>query len=134
MDMATTVTEQVKAPAKVKRKIGERVVIDLKLAETLSAQGLTRDQIALAMGIARSTLFRYQQTNEDFADAIKAGAAKGVALVSSLLMEQAKKGNVTAQIFFLKARGGWRETSDLNVKVVPWEEAIQKLDAESAAK
>jgi hypothetical protein len=43
--------------------------------------------------------------------AIKRGRAKGIVLVENKLFTETLKGNVTSQIFFLKARAGWRDGS-----------------------
>lgn len=89
-----------------------------KKAEALAAQGLTMDQIASCLGIARSTMFDKQANYVDFSDAIKTGRHKGIAQVTNYLMESAKKGNVAAQIFYLKnrAKDDWKDSQDLNVK------------------
>ncbi|MDO5058571.1 MAG: hypothetical protein Q4D82_01355 [Neisseria sp.] len=44
----------------------------------------------------------------------KKGRAKAVASVAQSLLKQAKNGNVTAQIFYLKTQAGWRETQTVD--------------------
>ena len=88
-----------------------KIQIDLKQVESLAANGLTQEQIALALGISESTLTKRKKENTDFADAIKRGKAKGIALVTNKLMESIKGGNMTAMIFFLKTQAGWKETN-----------------------
>ena len=80
-------------------------------AEALAAQGLSRTQIALCLGIGERTLYEKQAQYPQFAQAIKAGVAKGIAQVTNYLMENAKSGNATAQIFYLKNRAPekWRD-------------------------
>lgn len=72
--------------------------------EALAAQGLTMEQIALCLGMARSTLYVRMGSEKDVSDAIKRGRAKGVAQVSNALFQAARDGNTTAQIFYLKNR------------------------------
>lgn len=78
--------------------------IDLSTVESLAAQGLTNEQIALALGISRSTHFQKKKDESDYSDAIKRGQAKGLAKVTNALFQNAVSGNTTAQIFFLKNR------------------------------
>jgi len=91
-----------------------KIQIDLAKVESLAANGLTQEQIASALGISESTLTKRKKENTDFADAIKRGKAKGIALVTNKLMESIKGGNMTGMIFFLKTQAGWRETQHID--------------------
>jgi len=91
-----------------------KIKIDLAKVESLAANGLTQEQIALALGISASTLDNRKRENTDFTDAIKRGKAKGIALVTNKLMESIKGGNMTGMIFFLKTQAGWRETQHID--------------------
>jgi hypothetical protein len=42
-------------------------------------------------------------------DAFDKGRAKALAMVGGKLLQKALDGNLTAQIFFMKAQGGWRD-------------------------
>lgn len=88
-----------------------KIQIDLKQVESLAANGLTQEQIAAALGISERTLRSRKGEIADFADAIKRGKAKGIALVTNKLMESIKAGNMTGMIFFLKTQAGWKETN-----------------------
>ena len=88
-----------------------KIHIDLKQVESLAANGLTDEQIALALGISRTTLASRKRESEQFVQAIKKGKAKGIAVVTNKLMESIKGGNITAMIFFLKTQAGWKETN-----------------------
>ena len=88
-----------------------KIHIDLKKVESLAANGLTQEQIASALGISERTLRSRKGEIADFADAIKRGKAKGIALVTNKLMESIKGGNMTGMIFFLKTQAGWKETN-----------------------
>lgn len=97
---------------KGKRSGKPRIEIDLGRVTELAAQGLTHEQIAAALGISRTTLQARKAESEQFAQAIEKGQALGIEAVSNALFENAKAGNVTAQIFFLKARAKWKDRHD----------------------
>ena len=86
-----------------------RIEIDLEEVKRLASRGLSQEQIAAALGISERTLRNRKADDAAFAEAIKAGQAIGIAEVANALWENAKGGNVTAQIFFLKARAKWKD-------------------------
>ncbi|AOF53704.1 LuxR family transcriptional regulator [Rodentibacter caecimuris] len=94
----------------MKKQTKPKIEIDLKQVEALAANGLTQQQIADSLGISERTLRNRKGDFADFADAIKRGKAKGIAIVTNKLMEKIKSGNTTAMIFFLKSQAGWKET------------------------
>lgn len=100
--------------AKVGRPPFEITEDVLKKTEALASQGLTRDQIASVLGVSESTIYKTQRENSQFLQAIKDGQAKGVATISNALFNNAKNGNITAQIFYLKNRapGEWKDKQD----------------------
>lgn len=77
--------------------------------ETLAAL-LTQDQIADYFGITRPTLAAMMDRDEDISLRYKKGKAKAIAAIAQNLIMQAREGNLTAQIFYLKTQAGWRET------------------------
>lgn len=97
-------------------KTKPRKEIDLGEVERLASLGLTREQIALSLGVSTSTLYNRLRDDEEFAEAVKRGEAMGISAVASKLMDQINEGNTTAMIFFLKSRAGWRESSELKVE------------------
>ena len=99
----------------VKKRTKPKIEIDLAKVEVMAANGLTQQQIADSLGISVSTLYGRKRESEEFEEAIKRGKAKGVALVTNELMKQVKSGNVTAMIFFLKARAGWKEKNEVDL-------------------
>lgn len=94
-----------------------KIEIDLDKVEALAANGLTQQQIADSLGISESTLYERKRENTDFAEAIKRGRAKGIAVVTNALMKKVKEGNVTAMIFFLKSQAGWKETQSVDLNL-----------------
>jgi DNA-binding XRE family transcriptional regulator len=91
------------------------VPLDLKEVEKYGALGMTQEQIAMALGISHETLFKKKRELSDFADAIKRGKAKGIALIANRLVKQAQDGNVAASIFYLKAQAQWKETHGVEI-------------------
>lgn len=83
----------------------------IKKIEGFAARGATMQQIADAIGCARSTLYDHKGKNTDVSDAIKRGRATGVITVTNHLFEQSKKGNTTATIFYLINRDpeNWKD-------------------------
>ncbi|MGA7260174.1 MAG: hypothetical protein WA709_01475 [Stellaceae bacterium] len=69
----------------------------------LAGVGVRQDDIAKIIGCAPKTLRK--RCRED----LDCGVAEANALVSGYLFANAKAGNVTAQIFWLKTRAHWRE-------------------------
>jgi hypothetical protein len=69
----------------------------------LAGIGLRQEYIAKIIGCAPKTL------RKRLRDDLDRGLAVATATVANNLFAAAKAGNVTAQIFFLKTRGGWRE-------------------------
>lgn len=112
------------------KKTKPKIQIDLSKVEALAANGLTQQQIADSLGISERTLYNSKRDNADFAEAIKRGRAKGIAVVTNKLMEQCKNGNTTAIIFFLKTQAGWKETTvnEHTGKVISQIEKKETLD------
>lgn len=84
---------------------------DLDKVEALAARGLTEEQIAHSLGVCYDTLNERKKELSEFAEAIKRGKNKGIAAVANKLYDNAQVGNVSAQIFYLKCRAGWKEVN-----------------------
>jgi len=83
-------------------EITEDVIKDIRKH---ASRGLTKKQIAAAMGWAESTIYKKINENIDVSKAIKEGAASGIKQVANALFQNATDhNNTTAQIFFLKNR------------------------------
>ena len=90
-------------------------IVDIAKVEELASRGLTKEQVARALGISSRTLQRKQKTNTQIEEAYQRGKVQGISNVANALYEKAMEGNTTAQIFFLKCNG-WKEASELEVK------------------
>lgn len=75
-----------------------------KLVRNLSAVGTRYKDIALKLGIVDDTLVKHYQKELD------EGRIDANASIAQGLYAQAKNGNTTAMIFWLKTRAGWKET------------------------
>lgn len=87
-----------------------KIEIDLKKVESLAGLGLSRQQIADALGISQTTLYDRQRESAEFVDAIKRGKAQRVGYVANKLQKLVDEGNLGAIIFYLKTQGGFIET------------------------
>ena len=68
-------------------------------AEAYASQGLTSEQIALALGIGQSTLYDKQNEFKEFAEAIKRGKYKAVQSVANKVFQNAMMAKKQAQYF-----------------------------------
>ena len=80
--------------------------------EALAATGLTIEQICSVIGWSHDTLYRKKKMHSELSDALKRGQHRGIATITNALFQNAKKGNLGAQIFYLKNRAGWRDKSE----------------------
>jgi predicted transcriptional regulator len=76
---------------------------------------LTMEQIADFLGISEQTLRRRFHDDPRVLEAYKKGKGEALAGVATNLIQQAREGNTTAAIFYLKTQGGWREKSEVDV-------------------
>ncbi len=76
---------------------------------TLSGFGARNEDIAQYIGITKATLEKY------YAEELKNGKVKANAAIAETLFKKARDGNITACIFWLKTRAGWRETQKVEV-------------------
>ena len=75
--------------------------------------GITQPEIAGYFGISEVTLRKHYSTE------IMQGVVRTNVVVARSLFDNAKSGNVAAQIFWMKTRAGWRETIQLDHKIEP---------------
>ncbi len=82
-----------------------------KQVKALVGYGLKQEDIARLIGITFKTLQKH------YLEEIQIGKASANAEVINSLFQSIKKGNVTAQIFWLKTQCGWRETDNSNLVI-----------------
>jgi hypothetical protein len=81
-----------------------------KLVQTMAAAGIQSEAICLVMGVSGKTLRKHYRAELDTA------VTRANAMVASSLYMKAIKGNVVAQIFWLKTRAGWKEPERIQVQ------------------
>jgi len=87
----------------------------LEEAYKLGALGLTMEEIADFWNIKRQTLSRWCRERPDLSSTIKKGKAEADMTVIQALLREAKNGNITGIIFWLKNRHPekWRDRRDV---------------------
>lgn len=103
---------------------------DRKQVRTLAAMGLMAEEIARVIGVTDKTLQKH------FKEELAVGPAEATANVAQALYKQAVdplKPNVTAAIFWLKARAGWRDNDFGNVDK-PGKKEVRDTAAKQASK
>jgi len=76
---------------------------------------LSKPQMADYFGISETTLREVEKRQPEVSEAYQKGRGKAIAGVGSNLIAQARAGNVSAAIFYLKTQAGWREKSELDL-------------------
>ena len=114
-------------------KTKPKIELDLAKVEELAGLGLTREQIALSLGVSYSTLNRRAKESEEIETAMRRGRALANIKVAGELMKAIEKGNVTAIIFYLKARAGWTEKQKIEAEITQRENIPEGLPAMYAA-
>ena len=79
------------------------------IVRTLASAGIRHEDIATKIGTSQDTLVRkYRRELDD-------GRIDANADMAASLFNQGKSGNVTAAIFWLKARAGWSDRSQIEL-------------------
>jgi hypothetical protein len=87
-----------------------------KMVEALAAYGIPQAHIAKVLPVAIDTLRKH------FAKELEVGSTKATAKVAEFLFQKASgaRGNdhgaVTAAIFWMKARAGWKDRQDISLE------------------
>ena len=84
--------------------------------ETLAAV-LTAEQVADYFGIGRRTFYSMMQRDEEIAARYKKGKARAIGAIAQGLINKARGGDTTSMIFFLKTQAGWRESSQIDLRL-----------------
>lgn len=80
-----------------------------KLVKALSSVGITYEDIADKLKICDDTLVK------NYREELRDGRVDANAQIGQSLFQNAKSGNTSAQMFWLKTRAGWKETNGLEV-------------------
>ena len=105
--------------------------IDYEKLYNLAKIGLSEEQIAISLGISASTITRRKRDDEQFDRTLKAGKQAGISAVTNSLFESAtaEKPNTSAQIFYLKNRGGWRDRTEVDANIAGGIEVTHDIDS-----
>lgn len=111
---------------------GGRPPVELTPEQIIELQALsavlTKAQVADYFDICENTLREIEKRQPEVSAAYKKGRVKQVASMGSNLIQMAKGGNVTANIFYLKTQGGWRETEAEAQEIPPINIVIKSKD------
>ena len=75
---------------------------------------LSIEQIADYFGIGKTTFYAIMERQPEVSERYKRGKAKAIGAVAQGLLQQARNGNTTAAMFYLKTQAGWRETQNID--------------------
>lgn len=78
--------------------------------ETLAAV-LSVEQIGSYFGLGKTTFYEIMKRQPEVYERYQRGKARAVGSVAKNLIMQAREGNTTAAIFYLKTQAGWKETT-----------------------
>jgi IS30 family transposase len=85
-----------------------------KLIEKYAAE-LNQTQIADLLDISDKTLRAIFKRDRAARSAYKRGKAKATHEVANSLIQEAKNGNISAAIFYLKTQAGWKEEAQKTI-------------------
>jgi hypothetical protein len=100
-------------------KVGRKPLFHKAMIEEayrLGALGLTVEEIADFWKIRRTSLYRWTKKHPELGDTIKRGRDEADMTVVQSLLKQAKEGNITGIIFWLKNRQpkAWRDRHEVS--------------------
>ncbi len=75
----------------------------------------TKSQMAAYFGMAEKTFRAVQERQSEVSTAYRAGRAKGIANIGSVLYEKALSGDIKAVQFYLKTQAGRTEKSHIEL-------------------
>ena len=75
---------------------------------------LSVEQIADYFGVGKTTFYAIMERQTEVSERYKKGKAKAIGSVAQGLLQQARDGNTTAAMFYLKTQAGWRETNQID--------------------
>lgn len=95
----------------IEGQIVEMTDEDRATIKELAAHGMNIEQIANVMNYRRRTLYRRIFKDDELKAVIEEGRSEGLAQVTKTAFQLAVSGECPPMtMFFLKTRGGWRET------------------------
>lgn len=92
------------------------------LVKSLAAVGMTYEDIAVKLDISSDTLVKYYKKE------LTLGRAEANAEIARTLFQQAKAGNTTAMIFWLKSRARWKETNHHEISGIDGAPLVTRIE------
>lgn len=80
-----------------------------EIVKNLAIAGFTRPHICQALGIGSN-----QTLSKHYGDELREGHLLATAAVAGKLFDKCMGGDTSAMIFWMKARAGWRDRTDIN--------------------
>ena len=105
-----------KAPAKNVGKTASKVRLKPKFLQALELSAGNISRACMSVRINRSTYYDWLEKDPAFAESVDDVKESLIDLVESKLLENIKRGNVAAQIFFLKTRAKSRGYDEKQVE------------------
>src|SRR5574344_1285735 len=91
------------------------ILTDEQVAQTEALGAvLSVEQIADYFGIGKTTFYAIMERQPEVSERYKRGKAKAIGAVAQGLLQQARNGNTTAAMFYLKTQAGWRATQNVD--------------------
>lgn len=79
---------------------------------------LSIEQIADYFGVCKATFYKAMSDNPQIGIRYKKGKAKAIGSIGQGLMKQARDGNTSAMMFYLKCQAGWKENQKMKAGTV----------------
>ena len=102
---------------------GGRPAVELTAEQVIELKALAavlnKSQVADYFGICENTLRAIEKRQPEVSAAYKKGRVNQIAGMGSNLIQLAKAGNVTANIFYLKTQAGWKEAAPESKEIPP---------------
>jgi hypothetical protein len=102
-------------PEKEKKSVGKPLIVfeaaKVRQVEKLSSV-LSKAQLCDYYGICQDTFRSIEKRQPEVGAAFAKGKSKAILGVANNLVNQAKKGNIAAAIFYLKTQAGWSEAKE----------------------
>jgi len=102
---------------------GGRPPVTFSLEQVVELQALSavlnKSQVADYFGITEKTLREIEKRQPEVSTAYKKGKVKHIASMGGNLVKLSKQGNVSANIFYLKTQGGWKEEQAEPLEIPP---------------
>jgi predicted transcriptional regulator len=105
---------------------------DITKVESMSAMGLSLEQIASILGVSTDTIYRrMNEGNIDLSAALSRGKSKALFQIANKAYKLALEGNPSMIKYFLSCRGGWSEKLQIidDTRAQEEQEKNRELDA-----